>query len=120
MVLRVRQPVTDVRRNGSGRTSRSHVLGVERSVREQVDENLRDALLIAAHDGNVARIDFDALAALPRPLVPSPEARALAVEALVAVDAMLAALPEKVRRAFLLAQLDGLTYREVAARLGVS
>lgn len=30
------------------------------------------------------------------------------------------ALPERVRRAFLLAQLDGLTYRQIGVELGVS
>lgn len=63
---------------------------------------------------------LDALAARPEAVSPSPEDRALVIEALLAVDAMLAALPEKVRRAFLMAQLDGLGYREIAAELGVS
>lgn len=61
-----------------------------------------------------------ALAALPEPRAPSPEDRELALEALHRIDAMLARLPERPRRAFLMAQLDGLTYRAIAGELGVS
>ncbi|MFT3813043.1 MAG: sigma-70 family RNA polymerase sigma factor [Acidovorax sp.] len=51
---------------------------------------------------------------------PSPEAHALALEALMEIDAMLDGLPAKVRQAFLLVQMEGLAHAEVAARLGVS
>jgi RNA polymerase sigma-70 factor (ECF subfamily) len=63
---------------------------------------------------------LDALAQLPTPLAPSPEEHLLVLEALREIDAMLDGLPARAREAFLLAQLDGLTYAEVAARLGVS
>jgi len=69
---------------------------------------------------DLERAYLEALAVLPERSSPSPEVRALAIEALVAVDAMLHALPEKPRRAFLLSQLDGLTYREIATEIGVS
>lgn len=62
---------------------------------------------------------LETLAALPPAAMPSPEARALALEALVKIDALLDALKPRVRAAFLLAQLDGLSYREIGARLGV-
>ena len=68
----------------------------------------------------IERAYLSALYALPEPLAPSPETRAMTIEALVAVDAMLAALPEKVRRAFFLAQIDGMTYAEIAKELRVS
>ncbi|MGF6243834.1 RNA polymerase sigma factor (sigma-70 family) [Paraburkholderia sp. GAS38] len=42
------------------------------------------------------------------------------VQSLLAVDAALAGLSPKAREAFLLSQLDGLTYAEIAARLSVS
>ena len=42
------------------------------------------------------------------------------VETLMQVEAMLARLPEKVRRAFLLSQLHGLTYAAIALEVGVS
>lgn len=63
---------------------------------------------------------LDMLAQLPPDHVPSPEARLLVLETLNEVDAMLAALPVKVRSAFLMSQLDGLGYADIAARLGVS
>ncbi|QEI06454.1 sigma-70 family RNA polymerase sigma factor [Pigmentiphaga aceris] len=63
---------------------------------------------------------LDVLASLPEPEHPSPEARAIVLEALVAMDAMLDGMKPAVRQAFLLSQLDGLTYTEIAAELRVS
>lgn len=42
------------------------------------------------------------------------------VETLLEIDAMLNRLNPKARQAFLLAQIDGLTYREIATQLDVS
>ncbi|BBP82743.1 MULTISPECIES: sigma-70 family RNA polymerase sigma factor [Pseudomonas] len=61
-----------------------------------------------------------ALAARPEAVQASPEQRALIIETLHEVDAMLLRLPHKVRRAFLMAQLDGMPYREIAVEIGVS
>lgn len=63
---------------------------------------------------------LEALANLPEPSAASPEDREIALEALHRIDATLACLPERPRRAFLLSQLDGLRYREIAVELGVS
>lgn len=63
---------------------------------------------------------LDMLAHLSPEHVPSPEARLVVLETLNEIDAMLAALPAKVRSAFLLSQLDGLGYAEIAVRLDVS
>jgi len=63
---------------------------------------------------------LEAIALQPEALAPSPESQALVVETLMQVDAMLARLPEKVRRAFLLSQLHGMTYAAIAIELGVS
>ncbi|ANF24948.1 sigma-70 family RNA polymerase sigma factor [Stutzerimonas stutzeri] len=63
---------------------------------------------------------LDAVALHPEAVAPSPESQALVVETLLQVDAMLARLPEKVRRAFLLSQLHGLTYAAIALEVGVS
>lgn len=63
---------------------------------------------------------LDMLAQLPEQHVPSPEARLMVLETLNEIDAMLAALPPKVRSAFLMSQLDGLGYAEIARRLEVS
>ncbi len=69
---------------------------------------------------DIERAWLEALAAQPEALAPSPEEQALMLEALFEIDALLLQLPDKVRRAFLWSQLDGLTYREIAEKLGVS
>ena len=63
---------------------------------------------------------LEAMAARPEPLQASPEQQALIIETLHEVDAMLLRLPHKVRRAFLMAQLDDMPYREIALAIGVS
>ena len=62
----------------------------------------------------------EALALLPEPEAPSPEQRLLILETLQQIDAALDALPADARRAFLLSQLDGLGYAEIAREMGVS
>lgn len=52
--------------------------------------------------------------------VPSPETRAIVLETLVRLDTMLNGLSSKVRQAYLLLQLEGLSYAEIANKLGVS
>ncbi|BCY04370.1 Probable RNA polymerase sigma factor fecI [Streptococcus pneumoniae] len=63
---------------------------------------------------------LDALALQPEPVVPSPESQALIVETLLRIDAMLTQLPTRVRSAFLMSQLHGMTYAAIATELGVS
>ncbi|MBV4533439.1 sigma-70 family RNA polymerase sigma factor [Pseudomonas farsensis] len=63
---------------------------------------------------------LDSLAALPEPETPSLEARAIVIETLMQIDAMLDSMPAKVREAFLLSQFEGLTYPQIAERLQVS
>lgn len=66
------------------------------------------------------RAFLEALALLPEAQVPSVEEQLIVFETLVEMDRLLHDLPTKVRQAFLLSQLDGLTYAEIAAELGVS
>lgn len=63
---------------------------------------------------------LEALALMPEPMAPSPEEQAIILETLQQVDAMLDGLKPPVRAAFLLAQLEGLGYAEIATRLGLS
>ncbi|MDM0007262.1 sigma-70 family RNA polymerase sigma factor [Variovorax sp. J22G73] len=63
---------------------------------------------------------LDALGAMPEPLAPSPEQQALILETLQEIDAMLDGLAPPVRQAFLMAQLEGLGYAEIALKLSVS
>ncbi|NIF29039.1 sigma-70 family RNA polymerase sigma factor [Pantoea sp. Tr-811] len=66
------------------------------------------------------RAYLDALSHLPPQDVPSPELRWVVLETLHQIDAMLDALPPLVKRTFLLSQLGGLTYADIAGQLGVS
>lgn len=68
----------------------------------------------------IERAYLETLAHMPQPLAPSPEERAIVLEALLEIDAILDGLPPKVRTAFLWAQLDGMPYAEIAERMGVS
>ena len=63
---------------------------------------------------------LEAVSQMPAHQAPSEEARALIVETLTEIDAMLDALPGKARAAFVLCKVHGLTYPQIAARLGVS
>lgn len=66
------------------------------------------------------RAYLEALAALPEAEAPSPEVQYLLIETLIELDRLLDALPPKVRRAFLMSQVDGLGYAQIARELGVS
>lgn len=66
------------------------------------------------------RAYLDALAQQPVPLALSPEAHSILLETLHEVDQLLQGLPQAVRQAFLLSQLDGLKQAEIAAVMGIS
>ena len=61
-----------------------------------------------------------ALAELPERVAPSEEDKAIILQTLMELDQLLDGLPRQVKRAFLLAQVDGLTYPQIAAELGIS
>ncbi|CAB3891585.1 putative RNA polymerase sigma factor FecI [Achromobacter anxifer] len=61
-----------------------------------------------------------AVAQLPDQQAPSPEARALILETLRAIDAALRTLSARTREIFLMSQFDGLGYDAIAQGLGVS
>lgn len=68
----------------------------------------------------IERAYLDVLAQRPEAHAPSPEERAVVLETLLEIDQLLDGLPLAAKRAFLLAQLDGLTQAEIARELGVS
>jgi len=69
---------------------------------------------------DLERAYLEALAHLPENTCPSPETRAIQLEALFSIDEILDGLAPKVRRAFLLLQLEGLRHADIAERLEVS
>lgn len=68
----------------------------------------------------IERAYLDTLAQMPEALQPSPEERAMVLEALAEIDQRLDGLPVLAKRAFLHAQLDGMGHAEIAAALGIS
>lgn len=69
---------------------------------------------------SLERAWLEALSLMPEPTTPSVEQRALILETLHQIDAMLNRLPAKARTAFLMAQLDGMTYREIASTMQIT
>jgi RNA polymerase sigma factor (sigma-70 family) len=63
---------------------------------------------------------LEALAAQPEAFAPSPEHQAIVIETLLEVGRMLSRLSQKAAAAFVMAQVDGVPYREIAATLEVS
>ena len=63
---------------------------------------------------------LEALAARPQLVEPSPEERQLALAVLEEVAQLLAGLPARVCEVFLLSQLDGLTYKQIAEQLDMT
>ncbi|MBC3916200.1 sigma-70 family RNA polymerase sigma factor [Undibacterium sp. CY18W] len=68
----------------------------------------------------IERAYLEALAHAPQAFAPSPEERAILLETLIEIDRLLAGLPAQAKRAFLLAQLDGMSQAEIAVELDIS
>jgi len=66
------------------------------------------------------RAYLEMLALIPEAYAPSPEQRQCLLESLQQIDGMLDGLGPKVKQAFLLSQLEGLSYADIALQLGVS
>jgi len=69
---------------------------------------------------DLERAYCSAIADLPEPEAPSMENRIILLDILARIDAMLYDLSPKARHAFMLSRIMGLSYPEIAARLGVS
>ncbi|MFI8560082.1 sigma-70 family RNA polymerase sigma factor [Pseudomonas putida] len=66
------------------------------------------------------RAYLEALAQVPEDQAPSVETRELLLELLERIARLLDGLKPKVRRAFLLAQCDGLSHKQIAEHMGIS
>lgn len=69
---------------------------------------------------HIERAYREALACAPELHAPDPQTRLLIIETLCEIDAALDTLAPRARQALLMSQLEGLTYRQIAERLGVS
>lgn len=63
---------------------------------------------------------YEALASQPESHQISEEQQALILETLIQVDTMLDGLGVKVKQTFILSQIEGLNYREIAEKLDIS
>ncbi len=97
-----------------------HRLGELREPRAWLRSIARNIVVDHWRRQEIERAYLDSVAALPEAVAPSPEQGQLILEALLQVDAVLRQLPAKVRKAFLLSQLDGLTYAQIAEQLQTS
>lgn len=80
----------------------------------------RGVLVDRVRRQRIERAYLQAIVHLPEAEVPSPESQLILLETLSRVDALLNGLPAKVRMAFLMSRLDGLSYKDIAERLAVS
>ncbi|MCB2253747.1 sigma-70 family RNA polymerase sigma factor [Pseudomonas chlororaphis] len=69
---------------------------------------------------DLERAYLDALQHEADSVPPSPQDLAQMLEALEAIDRLLDGLPAKVKATFLLSQVNGLTYPQIAEQLGIS
>jgi RNA polymerase sigma-70 factor (ECF subfamily) len=69
---------------------------------------------------DLERAYLDTLAQMPEMVAPSEEDKAIILQTLIELDQLLDGLPRLVKRAFLLAQVDGLTYPQIATELSIS
>jgi RNA polymerase sigma factor (sigma-70 family) len=68
----------------------------------------------------IEQVYLERLATIPEAASLSLEENAIILETIQEIDELLNRLPEKVRKAFFMSQIDGLTYVEIAEKLGVS
>ena len=101
--------VITLRKAAELREPRAYLSSVARSL--MIDLFRRRALEQAYLEG---------LAARPEPVDISPETRLQIIETLMEIDRLLDGLGGRTREIFLMAQLDGLSYVEIARRLEVS
>lgn len=69
---------------------------------------------------SVERAFLEALVLLPEPEVISPEEQKILLETIQLIDAALDRLPAQVREVFLLSQIEGATYAEIASQMDIS
>lgn len=95
-------------------------LGAVREPRAMMTTIARRLICDARRRDDLRRNYEAELIALPMAMEVSAEERLIIVQAVQAIDAMLACLSDKARKAFLLSQLEDRPYAEIAAELGVS
>jgi len=101
-LLTAREPVA-IREPRAYLTTIASGLVINHRQRARLEQAYLDALLVTAETAR-----------------PSPEERLIVLQALTEIDRALQALPAKARQVFLLSQLDGMIYTDIALHLDIS
>ena len=118
--LRNRAEAEDVTSETFVRVLHAGRLAAIREPRAYLTTVAKSILLQQWRRRDIEQAYLDTLALLPDAVQPSPEERAVLLEALERLSRALDTLSVKARSAFLMSQLDGLTYAQIATQLGVS
>lgn len=100
--------------------NRSHMVDGIREPRAWLAAIARGLIIDRARRESLERAWLEVQLQMDEAEMPSPEESALLIDTLERIDAMLGGLNPKVRSAFLLARLEGLSYKQIAECLQVS
>ncbi|MFY0477194.1 sigma-70 family RNA polymerase sigma factor [Achromobacter marplatensis] len=115
-----RDSAADIAQDTFERVLRSDVRPIQLSPRTHLTTIAKSLAIDQFRRKALEQAYLAALASRAEATAPSPEARALLLETLEQICAMLDGLPARAREIFVLSQFDGLAYAEIAARLDVS
>ncbi|MGY4493575.1 sigma-70 family RNA polymerase sigma factor [Pseudomonas sp. TE3610] len=115
-----RENAADLAQDTFVRLLKSRQFNPLREPRAYLSSIARGLMIDQYRRSELERAYLESVQLLPEQEVPSAESRLLILDALERIDRMLDLLKPRVRQAFLLAQLDGLTCAQIAEVLGVS
>ncbi|MEG1040090.1 MAG: sigma-70 family RNA polymerase sigma factor [Pseudomonas sp.] len=118
--LGCRENAADLAQDTFVRLLKSRQISPLREPRAYLSSIARGLMIDQYRRRELERAYLESIALLPEQEVPSEESRLLILDALERIDRMLSTLKPRVRQAFLLAQLDGLSCPQIAKALGVS
>lgn len=118
--LGCRENAADLAQDTFVRLLKSRQISPLREPRAYLSSIARGLMIDQYRRRELERAYLESIALLPEQEVPSEENRLLILDALERIDRMLSTLKPRVRQAFLLAQLDGLSCPQIAKALGVS
>jgi len=102
------------------RVMQSHLIATLREPRNYLTTVARGLVVDLWRRRALEKAYLDTLSALPIEHHPSVEAQAIIQEQLIKLDLMLSGLGHKVKQAFLLSVIEGVSYPDIARRLNIS
>jgi RNA polymerase sigma-70 factor (ECF subfamily) len=115
-----RESAADLAQDTFVRLLKSRQFSPLREPRAYLSSIARGLMIDQYRRRELERAYLESVVLLPEQEVPSEETRLLILDSLERIDRLLDRLKPRVRQAFLLAQLDGLTCPQIATELGVS